>query len=155
MMCDQGEPGQTGSSFLSGIINPSDDLGNDGDSYLNYSTWDFFVKENGTWVLKGNMQPTIPEDNRPYVSVSFEECDYEIDGIRYHHTGEDGDHTIYVKVGTEVTFYPTKEYYEFEYAEVYYPYGIKSRTLDYIQHCLYLNCLNNPLLSHKIFLACY
>lgn len=51
----KGAPGQEGTSFRSGAGEPSDDLGNDGDSYLDYLTWNFYVKENGTWLLKGNM----------------------------------------------------------------------------------------------------
>ena len=51
-----GQDGKDGSSVLTGEGTPATTLGNDGDSYINLSTWDYYVKENGSWVLKGNIK---------------------------------------------------------------------------------------------------
>ena len=45
-----------GPILLTGTNNPSNDEGYEGDAYLNTSTWDFFVKKNGVWVLVGNIK---------------------------------------------------------------------------------------------------
>ena len=46
--------GANGSSLLTGAVDPTTE-GVDGDSYLNTTTWEYFVKENGTWVSKGHI----------------------------------------------------------------------------------------------------
>lgn len=46
--------GAIGTSLRTGTVEPTADIGNNGDSYINTDTWDYYVKENGTWVLKGN-----------------------------------------------------------------------------------------------------
>ena len=59
---DTGTPGKDGTngvdgkSFLNGEGVPSDTLGNDGDSYVDTKTFDYYAKENGKWVLKGNIK---------------------------------------------------------------------------------------------------
>ena len=49
-----------GSRFLNGSGDPAPELGAVGDSYLNYVTWDYYVKEqdgeNAEWVYRGNMR---------------------------------------------------------------------------------------------------
>ena len=52
----QGQSGADGTSVLTGNSAPSNDLGNDGDSYIDLNTWNFYVKENGAWILKGNIK---------------------------------------------------------------------------------------------------
>ena len=58
----QGEPGQDGqdgvdgTSMLTGYGIPSATLGKDGDSYIDLNTWDYYIKENGVWALKGNIK---------------------------------------------------------------------------------------------------
>ena len=42
--------------MLTGNGAPSSELEKDGDSYINLSNWDYYVKENGSWVLKGNIK---------------------------------------------------------------------------------------------------
>ena len=37
---------------------PTDNIGNDGDSFLNTQTWEYFVKEGGTWVSQGHIRGT-------------------------------------------------------------------------------------------------
>ncbi|MDD5932958.1 MAG: InlB B-repeat-containing protein [bacterium] len=53
---DTGEAGKDGASFLTGTGAPADDTGKDGDSYLDYSTWDFYIKSNGAWTKIGNIK---------------------------------------------------------------------------------------------------
>lgn len=52
----QGEQGKDGSSVLTGNGVPNSILGNDNDSYINLDNWDYYVKENGVWILKGNIK---------------------------------------------------------------------------------------------------
>ena len=50
---NDGQNGANGASLLTGSDDPNDSLGTDGDSYINVSTWGYFVKEDGHWVSKG------------------------------------------------------------------------------------------------------
>ena len=57
----QGEPGpagKDGASFFTGKGEPSPDLGNIGDSYLDFSSdeWGFYVKGEGGWKLMGYIE---------------------------------------------------------------------------------------------------
>ena len=51
-----GENGKDGTSFLNGEGVPSDTLGNDGDSYVDTTTFDYYTKENGKWIKKGSIK---------------------------------------------------------------------------------------------------
>ena len=53
---DTGPAGADGTSLLTGNGAPSADQGKTGDSYIDLSNWDFFIKENSGWVLKGNIK---------------------------------------------------------------------------------------------------
>lgn len=53
---EDGEDGKDGSSVLTGEGAPETTLGKDGDSYIDLGTWDYYVKEGGSWVLKGNIK---------------------------------------------------------------------------------------------------
>ena len=44
--------GTNGKSLLTGAIDPTTE-GVDGDSYINTSTWEYFIKESGVWTSKG------------------------------------------------------------------------------------------------------
>ena len=52
---DKGNPGKDGTSLRTGTGAPASDLGIVGDSYLDLSSWDFYVKENQGWVKKGTI----------------------------------------------------------------------------------------------------
>ena len=52
----QGDKGTDGSSVLTGNGIPSSSLGNSGDSYIDLNTWNYYVKSNNTWSLKGNIK---------------------------------------------------------------------------------------------------
>lgn len=49
----EGKDGLDGNTILNGTNNPTNDLGKDGDFYINTSNWDVFLKENGEWISKG------------------------------------------------------------------------------------------------------
>ncbi len=51
-----GEKGDDGNSVLTGEGVPDKDLGNDGDSYINTATFDYYVKKDGAWTLSGNIK---------------------------------------------------------------------------------------------------
>ena len=66
----KGSNGQDGTSMLSGSGEPASSLGKDGDSYIDIATWNYYVKENGTWVLKGNIKGA--DVDVVYHTVSFD-----------------------------------------------------------------------------------
>ena len=59
--------GQDGTSMRTGNGAPSSDLGIDGDSYIDLSTWDYYTKNSGEWTKKGN----IHNEKETY-TVSFD-----------------------------------------------------------------------------------
>ena len=50
-----GKDGKDGSSVLTGNGIPASTLGNNGDSYIDVDTWDYYIKEDDEWVLSGNI----------------------------------------------------------------------------------------------------
>ena len=52
----QGQDGEDGNSVLTGNGIPSNEIGKDNDSYIDLDTFNFYVKENGVWKLKGNIK---------------------------------------------------------------------------------------------------
>jgi uncharacterized repeat protein (TIGR02543 family) len=54
--------GADGTSLLSGTSNPTSSLGKNGDTYINTSTWDVFVKSGGNWTKVGNILGTKGAD---------------------------------------------------------------------------------------------
>ncbi len=61
----QGVPGQDGTSMLNGSGVPSTELGKEGDSYIDLETWNYYVKEDKKWVLKGNIKGEDLTDDNP------------------------------------------------------------------------------------------
>lgn len=53
---ETGPKGDDGSSLLTGTGEPASSNGNVGDSYINLSNWDYYVKESTGWVNKGNIK---------------------------------------------------------------------------------------------------
>lgn len=49
----KGAPGADGLSLLTGNGLPNASLGKDGDSYIDFMTWNYYIKANGSWTLKG------------------------------------------------------------------------------------------------------
>lgn len=93
---EQGEPGKDGTSLLTGNGEPSANLGKNGDSYIDLSTWNYYVKENDEWVLKGNIKGTDGtdgEDGNGIVSIELTSSSGNID--TYTITYDNGDTTTF------------------------------------------------------------
>ncbi len=83
----QGQPGADGTNVLTGSGVPSNLLGKNGDSYIDLLTWDYYVKENGVWVLKGNIKGQDGSNLRT-ATVTFDtKCDYLVPS-QNHYIGE-------------------------------------------------------------------
>ena len=83
----QGVAGANGSSFLTGTGSPANTLGNVGDTYLNLSNFNLFVKSSSGWVLKGSIQGSngtngvngtnfLTGSGAPSVSIGFNGSTY-------------------------------------------------------------------------------
>ncbi len=72
-----GQEGQDGTSFLSGDGIPSDSLGNNGDTYLDISSWDVYRKVGGQWVYVASIRPG---EESEYFVVHF-----YVDGEEYEY----------------------------------------------------------------------
>ena len=59
---DNGLDGAPGASVLNGYGAPSDDKGNDGDCYIDYSNFDFYSKNNGHWFRVNNLAEALNWD---------------------------------------------------------------------------------------------
>ena len=53
---DKGESGKDGTSVLTGSGTPTSSLGQNGDSYIDTDTWDYYLKSNDIWVRIGNIK---------------------------------------------------------------------------------------------------
>ncbi len=60
-----------GASLLTGNTNPDVMVGQNGDSYLNLSSWYFFVKENNVWINKGSIMGHSGNNGVSIVSVEL------------------------------------------------------------------------------------
>lgn len=76
---NQGNNGVDGSAVLTGKNEPSIGLGKNGDSYIDLSTWNYYVKENGTWVLKGNIKGSNGQDGNGIVSIKLTNTSANVD----------------------------------------------------------------------------
>lgn len=86
---DEGAPGKDGTSCFNGSGKPLVTLGNDGDSYIDTDTWNFYVKVEGVWIKKGN----IKGDNGSTPDINIgENGNWFIDGVdtSVSSKGEDG-----------------------------------------------------------------
>ena len=61
----RGERGADGASLRTGMGAPATSLGNDGDSYLDINTWDYYIKTAGFWTKIGNVQGLRGEKGDP------------------------------------------------------------------------------------------
>lgn len=86
---DEGAPGKDGTSCFNDSGEPNVSLGNDGDSYIDTDTWDFYVKVEGVWVKRGN----IKGDNGSTPDINIgKNGNWFIDGVdtSVSSKGEDG-----------------------------------------------------------------
>lgn len=68
-----GQPGKDGTSLISSNGVPSNDKGIDGDTYIDLDTWNYYLKENYIWVLKGNIKGTKGENGKSAYELYVEE----------------------------------------------------------------------------------
>ena len=73
-----GVDGKDGTSIRTGNGSPSNGLGNDGDSYINLDNWDYYVKENGSWVLKGNIKGSDGVNGKTVKTVKMAKMPFNI-----------------------------------------------------------------------------
>ena len=84
-----GADGKDGTSFLSGNGRPSNDLGNDGDTYFDFVNKDFYQKANGFWKkvanLNGELQwnAEVSADMIKYLGETLPFADYEEETIEF------------------------------------------------------------------------
>ena len=91
-----GIDGIDGTAVLTGEGEPSVGTGKNGDSYIDLSTWNYYVKENDEWVLKGNIKGTDGtdgEDGNGIVSIELTSSSGNID--TYTITYDNGDTTTF------------------------------------------------------------
>ena len=92
----QGEPGKDGTSLLTGNGVPSDGIGKNDDSYIDLSNWNYYVKENDAWVLKGNIKGldgNDGQDGNGIASIELTSSDGNID--TYTITYDNGETTTF------------------------------------------------------------
>ncbi len=70
-------PRPTTNKWLSGVTDPKNTDGNDGDYYLNEYNGNVFVKRNGTWNYLFSMKGTGSSETKEYYNVIFELRDDE------------------------------------------------------------------------------
>ena len=101
---ENGKDGKDGNGWLVGTTAPTAEQGNDGDLYLDYSTWNVYHKENGEWTLLGNIkgadgvgggeqQPDVPASKKISISANGT-TDMPISNI------SDGVHIIEADLGS-------------------------------------------------------
>lgn len=76
---NQGNNGVDGSAVLTGKNEPSVGIGKNGDSYIDLSTWNYYVKENDAWVLKGNIKGSDGQDGNGIVSIKLTNTSANVD----------------------------------------------------------------------------
>ena len=93
---NDGIDGIDGTAVLTGEGEPSVGSGKNGDSYIDLSTWNYYVKENDEWVLKGNIKGTDGtdgEDGNGIVSIELTSSSGNVD--TYTITYDNGDTTTF------------------------------------------------------------
>lgn len=122
-----GPAGKDGTSMLTGSGVPSSSLGNDGDSYINLSNCDYYVKENGEWVLKGNIKGSDGKNGQDavqYIPAIFNDYDGSMLYTFYYEKGSD-----IVYDGPE----PTREGYKQDGVVYAYEFTGWDKSLENIQ----------------------
>ena len=78
---DKGDSGKDGTSILTGNGRPTNDKGINGDSFIDLSSWDFYIKVNDKWTLKGNIKgdstgetPIYNTEGLVFTPISDTEC---------------------------------------------------------------------------------
>ena len=92
---EQGVPGEDGSAVLTGKGKPVGTTGKNGDSYIDLSTWDYYVKKDGLWVREGNIKGDGQdgEDGVSIVSIKLTSSKENIDTYTIEYS--DGSKTTF------------------------------------------------------------
>ena len=85
---ETGEKGEDGKSLHTGEGVPSSNLGNEGDSYIDLSNWDFYVKSETNWELKGSIYGGSDNNSSGTLGLDFyplndTECAVAVGKARY------------------------------------------------------------------------
>ena len=106
----QGQPGQDGTCVRTGNGAPSSFLGTNGDSYIDLLTWNYYVKQNNNWVLKGNIKGDNGQQGSTGVSIVSTTIDQNGDLIVKFSNGESANagHIVDTQVYT-VSFHVDDE----------------------------------------------
>ena len=88
-----GQDGADGSALRTGNGEPENDLGLDGDSFVDLESYNFYVKEDGAWVLKGNIKGANGLNGISIVSVEKTNTEGLVD--TYTITYSDGNTTTF------------------------------------------------------------
>jgi hypothetical protein len=83
-----GKPGKDGTSLLVDNGNPSSNLGNIGDSYIDIKSWDYYVKVIDGWILVGNIKGSVESDyigteGLKFYPINETECAVSVGNARY------------------------------------------------------------------------
>lgn len=91
---EQGVKGDDGTSLRTGDGVPNDDLGVNGDSYIDLSTWDLYVKVDGSWILQGSIKGEPGEKGDPGdTGLGIDEIKLTDDGTGFVIYYTDGTYT--------------------------------------------------------------
>lgn len=113
---ESGPKGADGSAVLTGNGAPQSTLGANGDSYIDLETWNYYVKDNGVWTLKGNIKGASGENGKtPYIG---DNGNWWIDGVD---TGYKA---------TPVEYVPAI-FYDYDGTKLYEQYYEKGSTIVY------------------------
>lgn len=72
----KGEPGKDGTSLRTGKGVPASTLGQNGDSYIDLDTWNYYTKANGVWTLVSTLGEK--KDDRPEYVTAWPTTDYTL-----------------------------------------------------------------------------
>lgn len=96
-----GKDGNNGTSLLTGSGEPALSLGKNGDSYIDLSTWDFYLKENDAWVLKGNIKATSEQNEEEKIEYFDDEGEEGTEGLSFY-IQSDGSYSVGVGTDTQL-----------------------------------------------------
>lgn len=76
---DNGLPGQPGSLIYTGVTTPSDNLGKNGDMYLNTTNGVYYIKNNDVWTYEGSLiGPQGPKGDKGEIRMTYTLINSEI-----------------------------------------------------------------------------
>ena len=141
--------GNSFSKLITGNGAPSTDIGFDGDSYIDLITWNYYVKENNNWVLKGCLKGgdgtdgLDGTDGDTYIPCKFNNNDGR---LLYETYVKKGDNAVFVGSTPTFTSIATKG---FDYS---YTFNGWDRDLENIQKPTTFTAMYNaPVYSVRFY----